>query len=579
MNALRRCSLTRLVTGLCIMALLAVMSSALAAPSQPAVSSLDSCSGLLENGCFEAGDLSEWQQGGRQPLGTTQQYSCEGHWAAQLGEQRADRVNRGRGQAVISQTVTIPADWTSPFLTLCYRIFANDVIGFSAFAVEIGHELGVDRVFEAGVPGNVAPTPGTDLGWRIFDRDLSRWIGEEITIRLINEDKHENSWGTWTYVDHVMVVNRPYRMYLPLIAVSGNKPPESPITTRTPTSTPTSTETPTPTETGTTTPTATSTATFTPTPTATPTATATSTATTTSTPTATPTDTPTATATATPTPTHTFTPTDTSTATSSPTSTPTATFTSTPSPTPTPCVDEYEVDNWYTLASFINWALGQVQSHNFHEPADLDYVKFEAWPDLEFVIRTLNLGRRTDTVMCLLDTDGVSVLACNDNDDEDPTQGLASRIRWTAPERGTYYVRVLNRNAYEGGCDLTYDFTIFVVTPTPTDTPTLTPTITPTATATATPTDSPTATPMATATLTATATPTQGAPTATPTSTATPTATASNTVTPSPTSTMTPTPTATQTETATVTPTPTAEVRATPTSTATQTATSSVTSG
>jgi len=70
MNTLRRFSLVRLVTGLCIVALMALMSSALAAPSQPETPYPDPCSGLLVNGCFEAGYLVGWEQGGEQPGGT-----------------------------------------------------------------------------------------------------------------------------------------------------------------------------------------------------------------------------------------------------------------------------------------------------------------------------------------------------------------------------------------------------------------------------------------------------------------------------------------------------------------------------
>ena len=80
----------------------------------------------------------------------------------------------------------------------------------------------------------------------------------------------------------------------------------------------------------------------------------------------------------TPTPTPTSTPTSTFTPTRTPTPTPTAT--PTPSPTPTitptpPCLDAYEPDNAWGQSKLLVIGAAPFE-HNFHQPGDVDYVKF-----------------------------------------------------------------------------------------------------------------------------------------------------------------------------------------------------------
>ncbi|MGC8839624.1 MAG: hypothetical protein ACP5UM_14580, partial [Anaerolineae bacterium] len=250
---------------------------------------------------------------------------------------------------------------------------------------------------------------------------------------------------------------------------------------RTPTHTPTGTWAPPPTATFTLTPTATATPTITPTPTAsatptitpTPTATATPSATPTATPTWTPTATPSATATATetPPPTKTPTPTPTRTATATPTATPT--WTPTATPTPTPCLDPYEPDDvpWDARWIFPN---GWAQSRNFHRPGDVDYARFFAEPGYSYTIRTfaLNPPYANDTLIMLLDTDGRSPIASNDDDEANPP---ASRLVWTCTAPGDYFILVRQKNPIAGGCNYTYSLEVIGRVPTKTPTPTATP--------------------------------------------------------------------------------------------------------
>lgn len=190
--------------------------------------------------------------------------------------------------------------------------------------------------------------------------------------------------------------------------------------------------------------------------------------------TATPTPTPTPTRTPSPTPTATRTPT----ATASPTVTPTPTIT--PTPSPTPCSDLYEPDDfWYQAKTILvdeGW-----QRHLHQAPGDVDYVKFTAAAGRTYVIRTdfLGDGPQNDTTLTLYNTDGITPLAFND---QDPANPPASRIDWTCPADGTYYVKVAQFDPGVGGCDFSYGLNVSLALATPTPTATATATPTPTAT-------------------------------------------------------------------------------------------------
>lgn len=107
--------------------------------------------------------------------------------------------------------------------------------------------------------------------------------------------------------------------------------------------------------------------------------------------------------------------------------------------------DEYEPDDTLANASEINTE-GIPQSHTFHVAEDLDYVAFDASAETIYTIRTANLGADADTVMELLDANGV-LLADDDDGGDEP---LASRIIWPVQEEQRLYVRIRNFSAPEG---------------------------------------------------------------------------------------------------------------------------------
>jgi hypothetical protein len=117
--------------------------------------------------------------------------------------------------------------------------------------------------------------------------------------------------------------------------------------------------------------------------------------------------------------------------------------------------DQFEADNDRTSASAI--MIGQSQTHNFYKLDDHDWTRFEAQEGITYTLRTFSLSGSSDTYLYLYDTDGVTLLASND----DFGGTLASQLVWQAPTTGTYVVLVRHWNPNVGGCGTRYSFTVF----------------------------------------------------------------------------------------------------------------------
>jgi hypothetical protein len=116
--------------------------------------------------------------------------------------------------------------------------------------------------------------------------------------------------------------------------------------------------------------------------------------------------------------------------------------------------DAYEADGTAGTASTIS--MGQTQTHNFNLMSDQDWIKFVAKAGQTYHLSTSNLGASADTYLYLYDTDGMTLIASND----DSNDSLASQIDWTAPQNGTYYAMVENWNPNTSGCGTSYEFSI-----------------------------------------------------------------------------------------------------------------------
>ncbi len=113
--------------------------------------------------------------------------------------------------------------------------------------------------------------------------------------------------------------------------------------------------------------------------------------------------------------------------------------------------DSFEEDNSAAAASLALPA-GPEQVHDFCPAGDLDWTRFQATQGQLYVMETFELGDDADTVLCLFDTDSTTQIAC----DDDGGGGLASRLRWTAPSAGNYYLRVQNHSGAVSGPTTSY---------------------------------------------------------------------------------------------------------------------------
>jgi murein DD-endopeptidase MepM/ murein hydrolase activator NlpD len=92
-------------------------------------------------------------------------------------------------------------------------------------------------------------------------------------------------------------------------------------------------------------------------------------------------------------------------------------------------------------------------SRLFDIAEDEDWFNFAAIQGATYVVETINLSQGVDTVIELYDIDGTELLAVNDNGGD----GLASKLEWSAPTSGSYFVRVIKTPTSVFGCNAGYD--------------------------------------------------------------------------------------------------------------------------
>lgn len=120
--------------------------------------------------------------------------------------------------------------------------------------------------------------------------------------------------------------------------------------------------------------------------------------------------------------------------------------------------DSYETDN--TPSSSRTAVLSTGETHYIYNSGDADFVAFDVTSaDISsaksFIIQTYDLKNGADTYLTLFDTNGVSVLSYNDNQNSglypncdlvgcpsNDTLSLSSKITFTPSAAGTYYVKV-----------------------------------------------------------------------------------------------------------------------------------------
>jgi len=105
---------------------------------------------------------------------------------------------------------------------------------------------------------------------------------------------------------------------------------------------------------------------------------------------------------------------------------------------PAQCSDPYESNDTSGQATPISYGT-TLTAPDICPEGDLDYYSFDgsAGDNIIADIDAQNIGSSLDSYLYLYDTDGVSELTQNDNHD-----GLDSRIEYTLPTDGTYYLKV-----------------------------------------------------------------------------------------------------------------------------------------
>ncbi len=119
-----------------------------------------------------------------------------------------------------------------------------------------------------------------------------------------------------------------------------------------------------------------------------------------------------------------------------------------------------------TRVSISNSGISLVMG-NIETPGDEDFFSFQAQGGAEYTIRThIVAASDVDTVIALYSGRGAQ-LAQND----DGGEGFASKLEWTAPSSGTYYVNVYGHGASVGAYDLSWSESVPEAAPTPAPVP------------------------------------------------------------------------------------------------------------
>ncbi len=116
--------------------------------------------------------------------------------------------------------------------------------------------------------------------------------------------------------------------------------------------------------------------------------------------------------------------------------------------------DNYESSSYLAID-------GSMTSDSFDIQTDEDWSRFKAVENGKYLIKTANLNSNADTLIEIYDTDGITILASDDNSGG----SFSSQIQWEAPINGVYYVRVIPTSTSHIGCDTSYDLGITELNP------------------------------------------------------------------------------------------------------------------
>lgn len=171
----------------------------------------DPYSGLILEGSFESASLDYWTIRGAQPASISN-HAWQGSYSFRLGEPVA-QTEQGKNEVRSYQTFYVDPSWERPVLSFKYNMFVNDIMDYSDFLVAIQDGVGLNHLatvvrdgFQPCIP-RVPPSEGRDLGWRSVTYNLSAYKGQTIRVVFANRNLWPISWGIWTYIDDVQVID------------------------------------------------------------------------------------------------------------------------------------------------------------------------------------------------------------------------------------------------------------------------------------------------------------------------------------------------------------------------------------
>jgi murein DD-endopeptidase MepM/ murein hydrolase activator NlpD len=118
-------------------------------------------------------------------------------------------------------------------------------------------------------------------------------------------------------------------------------------------------------------------------------------------------------------------------------------------------MDGFEPDDQYTSGTYIPITF-LAYNHLFDTVIDEDWYQFNATAGITYTAKSLNLSSGVDTLISVIDTDSVTVLASDDNSGGD----FASQVEWTPTRTGIYFIRVYQAPGSNYGCDAKYSIVV-----------------------------------------------------------------------------------------------------------------------
>lgn len=126
-----------------------------------------------------------------------------------------------------------------------------------------------------------------------------------------------------------------------------------------------------------------------------------------------------------------------------------------------PDTDTYEPDNDYPDANYIRLE-EELQTHNFHDASDSDWIKFLAVIGRTYAIRAKNLFLSCDLRIDVCTVENATPVSIGSTSSMNP--GATTVLNWTCPKTGVYYVHISNNNPSLYGSSMSYDVEIYLPT-------------------------------------------------------------------------------------------------------------------